>query len=213
MEKNGHSRLLITAAFEPELRLFRENIQGSTNIFVEEVGIGCISAALETSRLISQLQPTHVLFVGSIGAIAKDVSPQTLVSATSTLFLDQALVTGKSYLPEAMTTHITADKQLSYLLTRLNIAILEAPIYTTPSITKDSQIASLIARSANAMFENLELFGVAAACERSSIAWNAVCSVTNTVGENGHEEWKNNYLAAAESTFLFLEPLLRHLTH
>ena len=201
---------LILAAFAPELEPLRGMAErepllragsAGTGIRFEEVGVGIASAAANTARLIAELRPAHVVFVGSIGTTDQNIPLLQLVSANSIEMVDAAIVEGSAYLPSLCPTEYLADEPMMHRLSEsCPERLLMAKCYSPISITSKAELGLRYARATQAHFENLELFGIAAACAAHQTPWNSICAVTNYVGEQGHEQWKEHHEEAATYT-------------
>lgn len=192
---------LVLAAFEPELEPLRR-VAGAKTV-VSTCGVGLADAAANTAWLLRDVAPERVLFVGSVGSLTAAVPLLSLVYARAVMLGDPALLLGESYLPST-----TRSLHLARENVRLsNLCTASGTFYTPLSITRSPALAERFAQS-GAIFENLELFGVAAACAAKNIPWNAVSVVTNAVGPAGHEQWKENFSRAAEITADALAPLV-----
>lgn len=172
-----HSPSLLLSAFAPELAgLDRRPPSGWV---VAPVGIGAVSAAVETARLLHEHRPRKVLFVGTCGAyddrlVVGDVIAAAWAIATS---VEEAL--GHAYRPAAETTRWRATWPLP--LPTHDVAV-------PPAITLTAEGARALARVAPV--EHLELTGVLAACAAAGVPAGAVLGVANRVGPDAHSEWK-----------------------
>ncbi|MCB1140316.1 MAG: hypothetical protein KDK23_16280, partial [Leptospiraceae bacterium] len=64
--------------------------------------------------------------------------------------------------------------------------------------------------SARPVLENLEAFSLARFCEIHKIEFSAFLAITNRVGPEGSEEWKQNYRAMAETLQEKVRPVLEN---
>ncbi len=195
------SSILILAAFEPELAPMRELIGTHAHIRFETVGTGIVEAAVNTSRLLSETsrENLQVIFVGSVGAYDKSVSPFSFVTAEKVIFTDYANSSFRSYMPPIVPIVSLPNTKLRDLIEETTNSKREL-IYTTPSITSDLDAADILRHSTGAGFESLELFAVARACDTFSTPWASLSAVTNHIGPDGHQEWERNYAKAAKLT-------------
>jgi len=198
------SELLIVAAFEPELEFFGPELRCASAL----TGIGSITAAARMGNILCERKPKRVLFVGSAGCRKNAAALLSFVSATESKLADLALAENQAYLPAAATLNYAADKTFADRLLSISPKPISAAVYSAAGISRGAECAEKLSRFADASFENLELFGVAAACAEHGIPWNAFCCVTNSLGPGSHEEWKSNFREAAKRTAELLSELL-----
>ncbi|OVE80133.1 hypothetical protein BVY02_01175 [bacterium J17] len=173
-----------------------------------ETGIGFASAAIGAYKALSQDDIDLAVFVGSCGAARPDVSLLSIVNASFVSLGDLSLAKGESYLPEQVNQlYHSDDKQSGLIQKNIEGEVHNAGIYCPLSISKSSEIAESIVHSTEAYFENLELFSVAEAAVELGVPWVCISCVTNYVGANAHEEWKENREAAARRTAEVIEEI------
>lgn len=191
------SKILITAAFEPELKPLKIALKKQKNIVFSTTGIGFTQAAAKTTEALLKIKPKQVIFVGSSGAYSKKIPLLTIVCALESKIADYVFASKKSYNPKNYLHSFKADNKLiKQLKSTKDNQIFFSAIYSSISITKDQSIAQRFLEKDH-YFENLELYGVAQACSNLEIPWNAISVVTNYIGKNAHLEWLKNYQAAA----------------
>jgi nucleoside phosphorylase len=198
--------LLILGAVEEEVKRLRHLEQQKLGIRIHCVGIGSVEAAANTSKLLAQYlhnseQSLGVLFIGSVGAYDGSVEKLSLVVSSHTAQLDAASMSGKGFVPEAQTTALQADSELSEKVRcGLNSSFCVAGICSPPSITANSILGKEISEATLCDYENLELFGVALASQNLQVPWSSVCAVTNSVGAEAHKQWQQYQELAASQT-------------
>ncbi len=171
---------LLLSAFGPELAgLDRDPPPGW---LVATTGIGAIAAAVETSRLLRELGPGRVLFLGTCGAYDDRLAVGDLLSAASALATSVEEASGRAYRPDAEPRRWSATWRLP--LPAHDVAV-------PPAITISSEGARALARLAPV--EHLELTGVFAACAAASVPVAAGLGVANRVGPDAHAEWKREH--------------------
>lgn len=198
------SELLIAAAFEPELDFLEPELRAASAV----TGIGSVAAAAKLGSVIAERKIRRVLFVGSIGAKANSAALLSFVAPERVKLADLALADRHSYLPAAAVTTFEADATFLNKLLALSLNPIAAAVYSPAGISNESSCAEKLSKFAGADFENLELFGIAAACSAQGIPWNALCCVTNYLGPQAHEQWKGNFKDAARRTADALAELL-----
>ncbi len=191
------SKILIIAAFEPELKPLRLALKNQKNIVFSTSGIGFTQAAAKTTAALLKTKPKQVIFVGSCGAYSKTIPLLTIICATESKIADYVFASKKSYNPQNYLLTFKADpKLIRKLKSKKNKEFFFSTIHSSISITKDPSIARKFLEKKH-YFENLELYGVAQACSNLNIPWNAISVITNYIGENAHLEWLENYQEAA----------------
>lgn len=214
-----HPTLFIIGAFGPELAPLEERFRGQPRAELKPVGIGMVEAAIGTTELLAPLSTeeraqTGVVFVGSVGSVDPDVSIFDLVVTSAVVQMDFARAANAAYLPASAAARFDASEVLNAVFKGSAASkIYVEPVYSSPAVTRDETMSRQLALAAGARFENLELFGVAAACSRAGVLWTAVSAVTNYVGPDGHLEWLDNHLKAAEVTAEYLSTCVEKLRH
>ncbi|MCB0359859.1 MAG: hypothetical protein KDD44_09490 [Bdellovibrionales bacterium] len=195
----ANCRVLILAAFEPELTPLRQLEAAHPSLSLHSVGVGMVEAALGTTRLLAALPDvsnTEVLFIGSAGALSPELQLLTPVVASFAALGDPSLARGESYLPDICPTTFPANELSSLPF----LGISRCGIATPASISATESLAALLQEQTKASAENLELFGVATACASFGVPWSALSVITNHVGPAAHQQWKQNMPRAAEIT-------------
>ncbi len=172
-----HAPSLLLSAFAPELSgLDRRPPPGWV---VATVGIGAVTAAVETARLLREHRPRRLLFVGTCGAYDERLAVGEVIAAAAAIATSVEEVLGRAYRPAAETTRWPTGWTLP--LPTHDVAV-------PPAITLTWEGARALARVAPV--EHLELTGVLAACAAAGIPAAAVLGVANRVGPDAHAEWK-----------------------
>ena len=175
---------LLLAAFPPELA----GLDGRppTGWRIGCTGVGAINAAVTTARLLTQLTPSRVLFVGTCGAYDDRLGIGSLVRASDALAISLDVLEGRAYRPESEVHRWPAT-----LTTTLPIPFPACTVAVPPGITRTPDGARRLATFAAA--EHLELTGVFAACHEAGIPCGAALAVANRVGPEAHAQWKANH--------------------
>jgi len=172
-----HSPSLLLSAFAPELSgLDRRPPPGWV---VALAGIGAVTAAVETARLLREHRPRRVLFVGTCGAYDDRLAVGDVIAAARAIATSVEEALGRAYRPAAETTRWQATWTLP--LPAHDVAV-------PPAITLTAEGARALARVAPV--EHLELTGVLAACAAAGVPAGAILGVANRVGPDAHSEWK-----------------------
>jgi nucleoside phosphorylase len=146
------------------------------------VGVGAITAAVATARLLADLRPERVLFVGTCGAYDARLAPGDLLAASEAIATSVEEIAGRAYRPEIERTRWAAG-----WLPPLTAHAVAVP----PAITRTAEGARALA--AIAAVEHLELTGVFAACAAAGVSAAAALAVANRVGPGAHEEWRAHH--------------------
>lgn len=173
---------LLLAAFPPELAGLGENPPPGWRVGC--TGVGAVTAAVATGRLLAALAPRRVLFVGTCGAYDARLKPGDFAWASDALALSLDVLEGRAFRPEIECVRWPATLDLAPPFPAHTVAV-------TPGITATTEGARLL--SAHAAVEHLELTGVFAACHEAGIPCGAALAVANRVGPQAHGEWRANH--------------------
>ncbi len=183
---------LLLAAFPPELgHLLERPPEGWVTVCTE---VGALSAAVSTTRLLRELHPSEVLFVGTCGSYDARVPVGSLVSVSEAVATSVEELEGGAYRPSLERTRWAAQVQ---------IPLPAHPVAVPPAITATVAGALVLARAAP--LEHLELSGVLEACRESCVPCGAALAVVNEVGPKAHEQWKANHAGGSARLIEALE--------
>jgi purine-nucleoside phosphorylase len=171
---------LLLAAFPPELAELAD--APPEGWVARTTGIGAVAAAAETARLLAELRPDRVLFVGTCGAYDERLGVGQLLSAAEALAASAEELAGRAYRPEAERTRWPATWPLP---------LPAHAVAVPPAIT--ATVEGARALGALAPVEHLELTGVFAACHAVRVPVAAALAVANRVGPGAHAEWRANH--------------------
>jgi nucleoside phosphorylase len=208
------SHFFILAAFEPELSPLRDTLKEYSEISFHSLGIGMIEAAVTTSALLNKINHKNCscIFVGSVGAINPETPLLSTTVISSVQLVDPVELEQESYFPSKMKKEVSADINLN---NRLLESIPEARLKSAHScltITNSTSVASLIYQIKKTEIENLELFGVASACQMHNIPWVSLNCVTNYLEPEAHQQWQSNFQTASAITAKNLQDFFANLT-
>lgn len=176
---------LLLAAFPPELA--GRAAAPPEGWVVRTAGIGAVGAAVATSRLLAELLPARVLFVGTCGAYDERLGVGDLLCASEALAVSGEELAGRAYRPEAERTCWPATWSLP---------LARHPVAVPPAITVDLESARALARLAPV--EHLELTGVFAACHAAGVPVAGALAVANRVGPGAHAEWRAHHARVSQ---------------
>ena len=182
-------KLLVVAAWEPELERFRELAREPLIPHIAAgVGIGLVDAAIGTARLLAKHAPESVLLLGTCGAApGSSLAIGDVVVARSVLLVDPATLEGRAALPWS-----PAPIEGMLVAPFVAAGAIATSIATTLGITTDDALAATLAREAET--EHLEAYAVARACALAGIPCIVVLGITNIVGSRGRAEWRANHV-------------------
>jgi uridine phosphorylase len=187
---------LLLAAFPPELGPLGDHPpvgwrSGCT-------GVGAVTAAVATARLLAALTPAKVLFVGTCGAYDGRLEVGDPLWASDALAISLDVLEGRAYRPEIECVRWPATLTPPLPFPAHSVAV-------PPGITRTEEGARRLGGLAAA--EHLELTGVFAACREAGIPCGAALVVANRVGPGAHAEWRANHEAASRGLLETLRTL------
>lgn len=202
MARNGHvgplfdaMDALLLAAFPPELAGLDAAPPPGWRVAL--TGVGALSAAAVTARLLAERPTSKVLFVGTCGAYDERLAVGDLLSASVAIAVSLDVLEGRAYRPEVEVTRWPSSWTLPWPA---------FPVAVPPAITCTAAGARLLATVAAA--EHLELSGVFAAAHAAGVPVAGALAVANRVGPYAHAEWKANHAGASRKLIAELAPLL-----
>jgi len=175
---------LLLAAFPPELAGMDACPPPGWRVGC--TGVGALTAAVATARLLTALKPGRVLFVGTCGAYDQRLAIGDCLRASDALAISLDVLEGRAYLPESEVHRWPAT-----LASVLPIPFPPMSVAVPPGITRT--LAGALRLSEFAAAEHLELTGVFAACHGAGIPCGAALAVANQVGPEAHGQWLENH--------------------
>lgn len=172
---------LLLGAFPPELGPFLEAPPQGWRVAC--TGVGQLLAAASTARLLEELKPEAVLFVGTCGHFDDRLQVGDFLWAKGARASSIGERRGESYRPVVEETHWSA--------TLPPLAFPAHEVVVPPAITRTLEGAALLAPLGAA--EHLELTGVYAACHAVDVPVGAALVVVNQVGPDAQAQWKANH--------------------
>ncbi len=175
---------LLLAAFPPELAGL--DAMPPPDWRVACTGVGALAAAVTTTRLIAELNPQRVLFIGTCGAYDERLAIGDILAVSAALAVSLDELEDRAFRPGIERTRWEATWPLPF------------PAHTVavpPAITKTREGSETLARVAAA--EHLEVTGIFAACHQAGVPVAAALAVANCVGPRAHAEWQAHHAAAS----------------
>jgi len=186
---------LLLAAFPPELAGLDEAPPKGWRVGL--TGVGALSAAAATARLVAEARPARILFVGTCGAYDARLAVGDLISASEALVASVEVLDGRAYRPGAEATRFEATLALPFPA---------HPVAVPGAITTDAASARRLATLAPA--EHLELTGVFLAARAAGVPVGAALGVANRVGKDAHAEWRAHHERVSRALVAALAPFL-----
>lgn len=186
---------LLLGAFPPELGPFLEAPPKGWTVAC--TGVGQLLAAASTARLIQEIHPSEVLFVGTCGHFDDRLKVGDIFWAVEAVSSSLGECRGESYRPVVERTHWSATMPKPEMPAHR--------VVVPPAITRTREGAALLGALGEA--ENLELTGVFAACHSVDVPVGAVLVVVNEVGPSSQAQWLANHAAHSVKLLKVLQTL------
>jgi purine-nucleoside phosphorylase len=171
---------LILAAFPPELAGLEAHPPPGWRVGV--CGIGAVTAAATTARLLAERPASRVVLIGTCGAYDGRLAIGDLVAVSTAIATSLDELGGRADRPSLEAARWEATLRLPFPA---------HPVAVTPGITVDPAGAAALARLAAA--EHLEVTGVFAAASAAGVPVGALLGVANRVGPSAHAEWQAHH--------------------
>lgn len=188
---------LLLAAFPPELAGL--DAAPPAGWRAAAVGVGAVTAAARTARLLADDRPARVLFVGTCGAYDARLAVGDLLAARAAIVSSLDEREGRAYRPELEAVRFEASWSLPLALPAHDVVV-------PPAITCTADGARALAALGAA--EHLELAGVLAACADAGVPAAAVLAVANRVGPDASAEWRASHARVSRALVEALRPVL-----
>jgi len=225
------NRLLVAAAWEPELTRFRELVRTSDVLSSEQadpvqstgetgvspvfatLGVGLVDSAIGTARKMSELSPSALVFIGTCGGHALPLG--SVVVASRVCLVEPSVVEGRAAFPPPVKLELDLASHRDRALHDACEAAgaRSVAVATTLAVTTDDDLATRLA--ASGAVEHLEAYAVARACAAADVPCAIVLAVANDVGSRGREQWKASHeeasARAAEIAFAAMPAILASL--
>ncbi len=187
-----HEVLLVSAARFELGEILASLPQGVSSF---ECGVGSINAAKHAKELGRAVAGKHVIFVGTAGVFGDFASP-TLMRARDVHWEPTGVRIGSAYTVNG--TAPAFDLSVKPCFSDIFSALPGCSVICSPEISlvpAPSAVKTSLPR-----VENLELYSVAQELAASSKTLDVILCTTNTVGEESHVQWKENFRKAANMT-------------
>jgi nucleoside phosphorylase len=191
-------RVVVVAAFEPELLAFREALP---EVRAVAVGIGLVDAALGTSALLARGGVDLLVLLGTCGVFHDDDAEAVIVGSGAVL-ADPAAALGHAALPEPISARVAIAETFGATTALGEIA-------TTVGVTTSDEAARALAQATRARAEHMEAYAVAKACMMHGARCGVILGAANVVGAQGRAQWRANHVAASARAAAFAARALR----
>lgn len=171
---------LLLSAFAPELGPLAGDPPAGWE--VATVGVGAVTAAATTARLLAERQPEAVLFLGTCGRYDDRLQLFECLWATEAIATSAEELRGGAYRPGLECVRWAAT---------LPGPLPGQAVAVPPAITSTREGGVLLGHLAPA--EHLELTGVFAACQGAGVPCGAALVVVNEVGPEAQTQWQANH--------------------
>ncbi len=195
MNRSLSKPLLLSAApFEAQASM-QALVQEHREFDYLSIGIGPFAPA--HLNLIKHCQNRSVIFIGTAGTFSPFEKP-FLLTTTEAYWLPTCERFGLSY---------QAGGKLPVLQWKKTPLVQELPnaiAYCSPNVSLQSASETWQPAARVLAVETIELYRVASILLPYAASFSVILGVTNTIGENAHQEWKRNFQNCAEVTAKFL---------
>lgn len=176
---------LLLSAFAPELGLLASDPPAGWE--VATVGVGAITAAAATARLLADRKPEAVLFLGTCGRYDGRLELFECLWATEAIASSLEELRGGAYRPP-----IEQVRWASTLAGPFPSHAVAVP----PAISSTQEGAAFLSKVAPV--EHLELTGVFAACHGAGVPCGGALVVVNDVGPEAQKQWTANHAEGSQ---------------
>ena len=191
------SASLLLAAFPPELAGL--DAAAPRGWRCATTGVGGVTAAATTARLLAEERPARVLFIGTCGAYDGRLAVGDLLVARAAIATSLDELEGRAYRPALEAVRFEAGWTPALPLPLHDVVV-------PPAITRTAEGARRLATAGAA--EHLELAGVLAACRAAGVPAAAVLAVANRVGPDANAEWRANHARVSRALVEAIRPAL-----
>jgi nucleoside phosphorylase len=183
--------LLICGAFEGEI----DTLVKFPSLTVTKTGIGGYSSMFNLQNyIITHKKVKSILFVGSAGVYphSKHIHVGDLVFSNAFVYREIAEMKNLVKVPPKMSRNIITERDpllLPFYKTFKKANTNSTNYITTINLGVEECIDYLF----DVDVENMEAFGLGFVAFKFAIPFTALYAITNTVGENGSQEWAMNW--------------------
>lgn len=216
-EQTNVLKLLVVAAWEPELSRLRERLSGEmaegVELVLSTLGVGLVEASMAMTQRVVAEAPDAALLLGTCGAFGPEPRAGSVVAGAGVKLVDASVVEGTAALPAPMPAEAMFDRAMHDALVAAGAKSVQ--IANTVGITTDDALAARLALGSGADVEHLEAFAFARACAVGKVPCATALGIANVVGSRGRAEWLAGHVRAsqeaADVAWLALPAIVRAL--
>ena len=211
-------KILVTTAVTQEKEAVLRGLKKNNKFDVIETGVGPVSAAISTTKMLATANYDLVVSTGIAGGFYDKAEVGSLVVADKIISADLGVETPEGFcsLDELALgcTNIEADvsliEQVKEKLLATDISFTIGPVLTVSTVTGTTDSAAkLAARVPRATAEAMEGFGVALAAKSHNLPVLEVRAISNIVGPRDRAAWRvNEALEVLETAWTVLSEVL-----
>lgn len=211
-------RVLIMTAVASEQEAVLRGLNGDTRFDVLAAGVGPVSAAAGTARVLTAAEYGLVICAGVGGGFPGQAAVGSLVVAGEIVAADLGVQTPEGFRSIDQLgfgfTRVTVDQSLVQRVTAPLLAaalpVSTGPVLTVSTVTGTAAgAAELAARVPGAAAEGMEGFGVAVAAQTLGVPAMEIRAISNLVGPRDRAAWRIEEALAvlAKASSILLEVL------
>ncbi len=217
-EKDSSTRVLVMTAVAAERDAVLRGLQNNKNFDVLLAGVGPISAAVNTSKILASNKYGLVVSAGIGGGFIGKAEVGSLVVANEIIVADLGVQTPEGFLSVDElgfgSSRIQVNEDLvnrlvkAFLAAKLSVNIGPVLTVSTATGTAESEL-ELMARVPEATAEGMEGYGVALAAKEQGIPVLELRTISNAVGPRDRAAWRiKEALELLEATSTVLSEVL-----
>jgi futalosine hydrolase len=191
--------ILVVTSVDAEKTAIQAGLGSTTTIDVAVVGVGPVSSAIQTTKLLSRKTYDFVICAGIAGGFSPHTTIGNIVLSDLIIAADLGAESQDGFFSldelKLGTSQWTTDSPVATRLKKTIRQIIphtvSGPILTLSTVTGTNTTAqNLIARYPMAVAEAMEGFGVAAAAADFSIPALEIRSISNLIGPRDKSKWQ-----------------------
>ncbi|MFC0560723.1 futalosine hydrolase [Halalkalibacter alkalisediminis] len=216
---SANARILIVTSVEAEKQAVLRGLGDVKGFEVAVVGVGVISAAVNTAYLLASTEYDLVINAGIAGGFKGKADIESVVVSSELIAADLGAESKEGFLSlEELKLGSACVKVNETLYTSVTTALREkgqkvqsGPILTLSTVTGTRETAEKLERAVpNAVAEAMEGFGVAVAAQKRKIPILEIRTISNMVGPRDRNAWKiKEALATLEQASSVLREVFR----
>ncbi|MBP9706210.1 MAG: hypothetical protein KBD78_01100 [Oligoflexales bacterium] len=150
-----------------------------------DVGVGALESAKSAVRICDFCQDKDVIFIGSCGIFGLFKSIE-LVQVATIKWQPAGDREGISYSIENSAPDIEADTKPN---SSIEVSLPKCTMICAPGVS----LKPCLAYEQTLHCESLELYSLAAEIMKSCASFTSIFAITNAIGPDAHQQWKQNF--------------------